>query len=254
MILFTETFDDILIESAKSDKYEKDVATSINKIAGVTAERPKVSTAYSDVLLTLDGGEKTWLEVKMNHTDNLSNPRIFFDGKKWDTTYHTSAAAKAVSIMNKSNEAKDFLKAIAKYSGIENPTIPTTKRGLKEDTAVPLFLMKEYFDQPGLNRYITTVPDVDLGKVVTDHYTTGKAEPAYYMQAGDDFYMLTTTNPFNLPKDIPVLKGKGAFKVRIATRSEFYEVQAEIKITTLAPSKYSLKPGTKKKNPFKGIS
>ena len=34
---------DLLVESPKSDRYEKDVADTLNKIKDVTAERPKVS-------------------------------------------------------------------------------------------------------------------------------------------------------------------------------------------------------------------
>lgn len=242
--------EDLLIESAASDKYEKAVADNINKMKGCNAERPKVSTKYSDVKITLDGGETAWLEVKMNHTDNLTNPRIFFDGNKWDTTYTMSAAKKAVEIMNKSSDAKDFIKAITKFSGIKKPKIPTTKSGLKDKDAVPLDVMKEYFSQPGINRYVAAMPNVNLGQVVTDHYLNGKAEPAYYMQAGDDFYMIGNANPLGVPKDVPKLSGSGPFKVRVATRSAFYEVQAEVKIAQMPNSPYSLKPGTKKKNPF----
>ncbi len=239
-----------LIESAASDKYEKAVADNLNKMKGVNAERPRVSTKYSDVKITLDGGETSWLEVKMNHTDNLTNPRIYFDGNKWDTTYTMAAAKKAVEIMNKSQDAKDFVTAISKFSGIKKPILPTTKSGLKDKNAIPLDVMKEYFAQPGINRYIAALPNVDLGAVVTDHYLNGKAEPAYYMQAGDDFYMIGRTNPLKLPKDIPLLSGSGPFKVRIATRSAFYEIQAEVKIAKMPDSPYSLMPGTRKKNPF----
>ena len=73
------------------------------------------------------------------------------------------------------------------------------------------------------------------------------------MQAGDDFYMVGNTNPLKLPNDIPKLSGTGPFKVRVATRSAFYEIQAEVKIAKMPDSKYSLKPGTRKKNPFKGL-
>jgi len=248
-----ESFKSFLAESAASDKYEKDIADYLNKMPNVTAGRPRVSTAYSDVLISLEGGEQSWLEVKMNHTDNLTNPRIFYNGRKWDTTYGMAAAKKAVDIMNKSQEAKDFIKNIAEFSGIKNPKIPTTKTGLKDKDAVPLAKMKEFFSQPGINRYITALPNVDLGAVVTDHYLNNKAEPAYYMQAGDDFYMIGSTNPLKLPNDIPKLSGTGPFKVRVATRSAFYEVQAEVKIAKMPDSPYSLKPGTRKKNPFKGI-
>ena len=119
---------------------------SIDAMQGINAER-RVGTQYSDVKLTLDGGEVAWLEVKMNHTDNLTNYRIFYDGRKWDTTYTTTAAKKAVEIMNKSQEAKDFIKAIEKFSGIKAPLIPTTKTGLRDKKAVPLSVMKEYFSR-----------------------------------------------------------------------------------------------------------
>jgi hypothetical protein len=237
--------------SAASDKYEKDVAANINKIPGVKAERPSVGVDYPDVKVTFKG-ETTWVEVKMNHTDNLSNPRVYYEGGKWQTTYTTPAAKAAVKILNESLQTEKFLKDLAKFTGIplKSIKIPTTKGGLKEPGAVPLAIMKQYFNQPSINRYIANKENVDLGKVVTEHYTLGKTAPAYYMQAGDDFYRISDKDPFKLGDKVPLLKGRGDFKVRIGTRSEFYEVQAEIKITEMPDSKYSVKPGTNKLNPF----
>lgn len=237
--------------SAASDRYERDVAVYIDSIPGVKAERPSVGTDFPDVRVTYKG-KKTWVEVKMSHTDNLSNPRVFYKDGKWQTTYSTPAAAAAVKILNSSTQTRDFLAKIAKFSGIplKNLHIPTTKSGLKEEGAVPLDVMKKYFNQPSVNRYIANKEKFNLGKVVTDHYTIGKTEPAYYMQAGDDFYRISDTDPFKLGNKIPLLEGMGDFKVRISTRSEFYEVQAEVKIMEMPDSRYSLKPGTKKLNPF----
>jgi hypothetical protein len=236
--------------SVASDKFEQDVAKSINKLPGIKATRPKVSTEYSDVKVEYKN-IKTWVEVKMSHTDNLSNPRVYYEGGKWKTTYKTPTAKAAVDILNKSAQAKAFIKAISKFSGIPEKQIkiPTTKSGLKEPGAVPLHVMKSYFDQPSINRYIANDENRDLGQLVTEHYTEGKAEPAYYMQAGDDFYLISKTNPLKLT-GVPLLSGSGDFKVRVATRSEFYEVQAEIKIKKMPNSKYSVAPGTKKTNPF----
>jgi hypothetical protein len=237
--------------SAQSDKYEKDVAANIDKIPGVNAERPSVGVDYPDVRVTYNK-KKTWVEVKMNHTDNLSNPRVFYKGGKWQTTYKTPAAKAACDILNTSAQTTQFLKDIAKFSGIPFASIkiPTTKGGLNEAGAVPLEVMRMYFDQPGINRYIASKDNFDLGKVVTEHYTVGKTEPAYYMQAGDDFYKISDADPFGIGQNLPLLKGTGEFKVRIGTRSEFYEVQAEIKIKEMPTSKYSLKPDTRKLNPF----
>jgi hypothetical protein len=237
--------------SAASDKYEKDVADNVDNIPGVKAERPPGDTAYADVKVTYKN-KTHWMEVKMNHKDNLSNPRVFYEDGVWQTTYKTPSAKAAVKILNSDPKTEKFLKDIAAFSGIpfKDLKIPTTKSGLKKPGAVPLAVMKMYFDQPKVNRYIANSANMDLGKVVTEHYTKGKAAPAYYMQAGDDFYRISSEDPFGLGARIPLLSGSGDFKVRVATRSEFYEVQAEIKIDKMPTSKYSLKPGTKKLNPF----
>lgn len=240
--------------SAVSDKFEKDVAEEINKVPGIEAKRPSVGTEYSDVNITKFKNKNVdeWVEVKMSHTDNLANPRVFYKNGKWQTTYKTPAAEATVNILNDSPQAKKFIDDISKYTGIPKKSIkiPTTKGGLKEEGAVPLEIMRRYFDQPGVNRYIANEENTDLGELVTEHYTEGKKEPAYYMQAGDDFYRISKKNPLKLNEKIPLLKGKGDFKVRVATRSEFYEVQAEIKIKDMPKSNFSIKPKTNKTNPF----
>jgi hypothetical protein len=240
--------------SDASDLFEASIAKSINKVAGMAATRPTADTALSDVLIKKFNNKAahTWVEVKMNHTDNLSNPRVFYQKGKWQTTYKTPAAKAAVDILNASGEAKAFIKNIAKFAGIpvSKIIIPTNKGMLKDPNAVPLDVMKEYFEKPGVNRYIANQQNYNLGKLVTEHYTIGKKEPAYYMQAGDDFYLISKANPLGLSKNIPLLSGRGDFKVRVATRSEFYEVQAEIKIKNMPSSSFSVKPGTAKKNPF----
>lgn len=240
--------------SAASDKFEKEIADSINKIPGIKAKRPTADVGLSDVLIEKFNNKTSsvWVEVKMNHTDNLSNPRVFYEKGEWQTTYKTPAAKAAVEILNNSDQAEKFINAISKFSGIPKRIIkiPTSKGGLKLEGAVPLHIMKKYFDQSGINRYIANEEDYNLGKLVTEHYTEGKKQPAHYMQAADDFYMISNVNPLRLHRDIPILKGRGDFKVRVSTRSEFYEVQAEIKITKMPDSDYSIKPGTRKKNPF----
>lgn len=237
--------------STASDAFEKHVADNINSIPGILAERPKASVEYADVRI-VKGTVKTWLEVKMSHTDNLSNPRVFYSNKTWQTTYTTPAATEAVKILNNSRQAQEFITNISKFSGIPENIIkiPTSKSGLKQSGAVPLNIMKLYFSQPSINRYIANEQDFKIGDLVTKHYTEGKKEPAYYLQAGDDFYLISNKNPLKLSRKIPLLTGQGDFKVRVSTRSEFYEVQAEIKIKTMPNSNYSALSNSKKKNPF----
>lgn len=240
--------------SATSDLYEQTIMKQIAKTKGMGAIRPSADTGLSDVLITKFNNKpaRVWVEVKMNHTDNLSNPRVFYANRKWQTNYSTPAAKHTVDILNASPQAKAFVRNIAKFSGIPvNKIIIPTNRGMLSDpNAVPLDVMKAYFEQPGVNRYIASEDSYNLGKLVTEHYTLGKKEPAYYMQAGDDFYMISKKNPLGLDKTIPLLAGRGEFRVRVSTRSEFYEIQAEIKIKKMPASQFSVRPGTSKKNPF----
>jgi len=244
--------------SAISDQFEAAIAQAINSYTGMVAVRPSADTRLSDVAITHFKGKllpkRVWVEVKMSHADNLSNPRVFYKGGRWGTTYKTPTAQVGVDLLNSSEDTKKFIRDLARFSGIpvNSIQVPTSKSGLKEPGAVPLSVMKAFFDQPGVNRYIAKKSHFDIGKLVIEHYTLGKAEPAHYLQAGDDFYMISSANPLKLIKGIPLLAGTGDFKVRVSTRSEFYEVQAEIKIAHFTPptSPFSVKSGTTKKNPF----
>jgi hypothetical protein len=247
--------DNTILESAASDKYEQDVADYINQFPGVDAKRPKVSSKYADVLTQFNGA-KTWIEVKMNHTDNLGNTRVSYIDGKWTAAQPLDPIKNfAIEYLTKSKETQQFLQNIAKHAGIsnwKNMTVPSTKGGLSKDNAVTRDQMANYFKNR--TQYILNVPNVDLGELVTNHYLQAKIEPAHYLQAGDDFFMIGTQNPLKLSRDIPVLgasgKARGTFKMRIGVRSQFYEVQPEIKILNMGESPYSIRPGTKKKNPF----
>ncbi len=230
-----------------ADRYEIDVANYINGIPNVSATRPKVSSKYSDIVLTFNG-VRTWLEVKMNHTDNLGNTRVSFDGEKWIASSSGPIAQFSTKLLSESAQALSFLEDLGKHSNKTFFKIPTTRGGIKEPDVVPLEVMRSFFDDR--LRYIVHEEDVDLGELVTQHYLTGKEEPAHYMQAGDDFYMIGADNPCGLSSDIPVVTGRGVFKMRISTRSAFYEVVPEIKIRSLPSSPYSCAPGTLKPHPF----
>ena len=244
-----KSFKTYITESAKSDKYEVEVAAYMTKL-GVNTSRPKVSSDYADLLIK-HKGEEVWMEVKMNHTDNLGNTRVFFDGKGWDAPKKESSPLKKyiIKTLDKSKDAKKFVQDLEDFSGIKGAKIPTTKGGLKDPKAIPHNVMKDFFKKR--NQYIMALPNQNLGEIVTAHYIEGKAEPTYYMQAGDDFYMIGKKNPLGLPSDIPLLSGTGDFRMRVGVRTSYYEVQPEVKIKKMPDSKYSVKPGTKKLNPFK---
>jgi len=101
--------------SKKSDLYELQVANQLNDIAGVSATRPKVSSKYSDVLVTYR--EKTaWFEVKMNHTDNLGNPRVSFDGERWTAAVESPITEYATARLNGSWVAHTFLDELRNHA------------------------------------------------------------------------------------------------------------------------------------------
>lgn len=253
--LFMNEEKELLLMSAASDRYEREVAEYINDIPGVDALRPTVSTKYSDIQLEYKG-KKAWLEVKMSHTDNLGNPRVSYIKGNWDAAKPLDPVKKfAIEYLSKSAQTKKFLKEMSDASNIpvNKMILPSTKGLLKQEGAVPYVVVADFFKDR--SQYILDVKNVDLGKLVTEHYLKGKAEPAYYMQAGDDFYMIGNKNPLDLPKDIPVLSGSGTFRMRIgvrSARSAFYEIQPEIKILDMPKSPYSAlaRENGKKKNPF----
>ena len=240
--------------SAASDKFENDVANALVEL-GLDASRPKVDSTYSDVLVK-HKGQKIWIEVKMNHTDNLGNTRASYDGKTWSSAPEKKGPLKGkmgplkVYIANMLNKhAADFVKDIQAATG--KTKINTNKGPQRRDpNTVSYEEMKEYMKKRP-DQYIVTVPNQDLGSVVVDHYSKGgKTEAAYYLQADDDFYMLGKKNPLGVPSDVAQFKGTGDFRMRVGIRSSMYEIQPEVKVKNMGRSRYSLKPGTTKKNPF----
>lgn len=246
--------------SAKSDAHEFRIADAIKTVVGdENAERPKASTSYSDVRFRLDPTKPWfWLEVKMNHSDNLMNLRFSYHESKWTSPHGGPGTQMILDSLTGSATASQFVSNVAELSQIpvDKVTISSNRGELANPNCVPLATMRSYFTKPDLkvkygveNRYIVNESNADLGKAATLHYTHGKAEPVYYLQAGDSFLMFGNTNPLGF-QGVPELSGEGPVKVRVSTRSKFYEIQMEVKLNGMPESDYSLLPGTKKRNPF----
>lgn len=243
-----------LMESRASDQFEINVAKSL-KDMGYDASRPKVDSTYSDVLVKHQG-KKVWIEVKMNHTDNLGNTRASWDGSKWVSAPEKKGPLKGkmgplkVYIANMlKKHASKFVAEITKATGKKKLNTNIGPQKNDPDT-VNHEEMKAYMAKQK-DQYIVTVPNQDLGEVVRAHYAKGgKTETTYYLQAADDFYRLSNEDPLGVAADVPMFAGKGDFRMRVGIRSKQYEIQPEVKVKTMASSPYSIKPGTKKKNPF----
>jgi hypothetical protein len=186
----------------------------------------------------------------MSHTDNLANPRVYYHDNTWKSRAYTPIASIIVKELNKSQVSRDFVSNLAEFSNIPlcDLYIATTKGELELKNAVSREIMKKFCSS--YSKYVLQDDERDISDIVTTHYTQGKAEPAYYLQAGDDFYLISNTNPFGLSSEIPCIQGTGRCRVRVSNRSKFYEVQAEIKMKNLATSSFSVLPGSNKRNPF----
>lgn len=256
--------------SEKSDLWEQAIAKSINKIPGIIkAERPKASPSYSDVKVELEGfrgSNAIWLEVKMNHTDNLMNPRFAFIDNEWTTppSYTSPATLFLCQTWNKNPESKkwiadlrDFLRDSRWKGDVKKMTIHSGKTERKLDpNSVPVDFMKKYLETRP-NKNICKEDNIDIGKLVSTHYLKGKASKTYYLSAADDFYQFkisgSKSNPLNIP-NVPVFRGTNVIVLRVGDRTGHFEVQAEVKIKRIEDSQYSTAPGTKKLNPFRFIS
>lgn len=235
--------------SAKTDQLEIDVARWINRTSEeIHASRPNTSVSFSDVWLSRPGSEPCWLEVKTSHKDNLSNPRVYFDGE-WKTTYASPSAIATVEILNTNRDTRSFIKKLSEFSEIPVPemVLPTSKSFKDLSCAVQIDVLKEFFEVAAPNRYIANVVSYDVGALVTLDMLERNV---HYLQAEDDFYLVGNENPMKLPDDIPTFAGDGDFKVRVSTRTSFCEVQSELKLYKLPKSQYSCLPNTDKLNPF----
>lgn len=245
----------LLRESPESDAREVLIATTINKRykkKGLTAERPVASTKYPDVLLNY-GGEEIWVEVKMNHTDQLGSPRFFYQDGQWRSTT-PGLAQDLCKILDEDEQTQEFIALVKKVTKKKNPYLKDTL-GSDDPNFVTLEDMQNIKQIWG-NGYIYKNDNIEMGKLVRKHYSA-KAAPASYIQAGDDFYLLTKDR-LNLVEPnqrvhgykMPILGGKGNLRVRFSLRSKKYEILAEIKITLVPESPFSVLPGSDKIDPF----
>lgn len=238
--------------STKTDEYEDKVAAWINTNSpDIRAVRPPANTAFSDIWLQQRDEKITWLEVKTNHTDNLLNPRVYYDGR-WKTTSQLIATPIILHMLNNSRETREFVRRLSEFADIpvDKIKIPGTKSQFANHPhAIDKATMEGYF-QLEKDKYIAKVENYDIGNLVTPDLIKKNVS---YMQAGDDFYFVGNENPYDLPSDIPTFEGYGDVKVRVSIRKDdkkTFEIHPEIKLGEMPHSQYSVMPGTHKINPF----
>ncbi len=223
--------------SALSDSFEIKVAARINEILSNdwTASRPVASTYYSDVKIE----KKTssiWLEVKMNPTDNLGNPRVsYFDGQwvycglrniKGDISIKTPKREKPLAMeicnhLNNSNAVKKYINELVTWynKNYDSPIKATpkniilytstsksfyTKQVSGKIIITPKILLRFISEKHPGDQYIYKNNTEDVSKLVRTHYLKGKNEPAFFLQCGE-------TKFFKLYENQEELKSAGNF-------------------------------------------
>lgn len=251
--LLKEYVKSILFESKKSDAFEEKVAYMINGSSENISAIAMKPVQLPDVQVTI-GELSSYVEVKMNHTDNLSNKRIYFDGSVWRPRKNSPSAEATALLANQSSEAAEFLDDLRRFVGRNDIYVSSTKSGLKKENAVSPGEMREFLMSRNNQYIVVGDEDVDVGHFATEHYLLSKASPAHYLQAGNDFYMIGAENPLELSPKIPQLEGTGTFKIRVGMRGQdseapWFEIQPELKMKNLKPSQFSVF-GDGKINPF----
>jgi hypothetical protein len=251
--LLREYIKKTLVESKKSDAFEEKVAAVIDSSSNSVNATAMKPVQLPDVRVTI-GELSSYVEVKMNHTDNLSNKRIYFDGSVWRPRKNSPSAEATALLANQSSEAAAFLDDLRSFIGRTDIYISSTKSGLKKENAVSPEEMREFLMSRNNQYIVIGNEDVDVGHFATEHYLLSKASPAHYLQAGNDFYMIGAENPLELSPKIPQLEGTGTFKIRVGMRGQdsktpWFEIQPELKMKNLKPSQFSVF-GNEKINPF----
>ena len=244
----------------KGDKYENDVAEYISSCGlihniNIQAERPVASTLYSDVKITYNS-LKSWLEVKLNHSDRLSNPQMFYTDGKWHCALTSkSPTAKSIAcLLNKSEIADNWVTLLSKFSGIKKDKLilSSNKPPKNEPNYITKDIIKAFIKKYMTTNTIMMIKNIDITTIVEDHYTQGKAEPANYIQIKDDFFLLGKSNPLKFNSNIPIFKATGYIDVRFVPResANMCNFQTIIKSTDKNISSFSFAPHTKKLLPI----
>ena len=260
---------------SNADLHEIAVANYMQEVGAGLYEctRPVASTSYSDIKVIGPGGNKAWVEVKMNHTDNLYNARVHFkDGVFIPTGGKDSSTRQWVlKELNSNVDVKRWINDLKAYLNRDKVDIITrTKAGSSElrtrneedkdgypfeskksSDLVSYPEMDSYLRKQG-NAYLFKKQGFDITKLVEKHYTEGNSEPAQYIQTGADFLLLGGSNPLGLV-DIPRFGAMGNFAMRIGMRrsGEGMEIQPELKISKIrTKSTFGVDPRKPKNNPL----
>lgn len=253
----------LIMESinVNGDAFEKLIANNINYYfkennINLIAQQTQKGTKYSDIeILNKNGDIISFIETKLNHSANLFSKRLNVRNGKFvpmsniDEMSESSVSKKLCDMLNNNEQSLNWLNLVAN----EVIQIPLNDLNLTSQAKISekslnwgIFKkLENYFKSK--NKYILKQDKIDLKDILIDHYTSGKAFPASYIQIDDDFYKINDYSDGSGFKfiNIPYLKDNiinGKCNVRLSLRSHGYEIIPELKVTEkMQKSLYSFK-------------
>ncbi len=210
---------------------------------------------YSDIKISKDNVE-TFIEVKMSDAQ-LGTPRIKYDNNSWSGITENQITKYACSKINNDKYCQEITDKLSEVHYNKHQTKPTyigyqirhyTRKEICPHMIDYNTMRKVLVDEYKNQTLLYDESDESLDCVV-NYYIEKQAS---FMQIGDNFYKLKNDDVFTY-NDVPKLNGKSYCKIRATFRKtkQWIEIFPTIKFRNLEESEYSLKPNTKKKNPFK---
>lgn len=200
------------------------------------------SKFHSDiVIINSKNNKQVWVEVKKDKYANLGGFSYKFKDNKWSTTTLDESNPLAKLYLKIIDEnSKDFIDFCMKYLKKEDIELP---KDLNEQLLKKWKQSKSISDTENETQFISNKVEInDFGLVISKFYQTAKIEPVYYIQVGDDLYIIDKEfNPLNLKtKDNNPLKsledvyklGRVQFRVKAFDKDgkKYFSITQDIKI------------------------
>ena len=202
--------DEFEVAKTASNKYEVEIKNKIRKFLDSQDDKryndlevehyeESDSKYHSDVYITNPkNGKQVWIEVKLNKYANLGGLSFKYDQGNWTCT--TAEEDNPLNLfyldlLNKNGQKFiDFCKDYLRTDDIKLPT------DINDDLLNAWKISGNITDTEKETQFITNkLPIEEFGLVIEKFYQTTKEEPVYYIQVGDDLYIIDSQfNPLDL--------------------------------------------------------
>ena len=199
--------DGIKTQDTNSYKFEELISDNIRKffvqnkkysILDVEHYSESDSKYHSDIKISNPKTNKDiWVEVKKDKYACLSNPSFKYTQGNWTCTTSDDGLLGDFYINSITEHSKKFISFCKSFLKTDDISIPKDltpelisawkKSGSIEDTDNDVQFITE------------KIPLGGFGEKIAEYYKTAKNEPVYYMQVGDELYIIDSNyNPLNI--------------------------------------------------------